>query len=227
MPHHRTTNRASTVAPSGPPRSSVSRLRTAFFAHAGELAHRYHITFERLIAHLWRARHAHRRLTLRSVTHVDDLVHAIACIDEVGMAWSDLGERYERALIRRCRGGQDEIEATILVRRLFSQLRCRTQNDSIAPLLPSLRGYAGTRPLRNWLADRLSATRARQATVRSRAHSTFDSIALAQQPLGPARFNNPIDINSWPDIAPLKFVSVARPAHVALPACPAITHLAE
>jgi hypothetical protein len=159
--HRSTHNR--TVRTKTPPmrRSAVARLRLAFFAQAGEFANRYHVRFERVLEHVWDARRWNRRLLLRAVTNMDDLVHAIACIDEVGLAWSDLAERYERTLIRRCRGGQDEIEATVFVRRLFADVRRRNREPFVINL-PSLRGYAGTRPLRTWLADRLNAARMRQ-----------------------------------------------------------------
>ena len=138
----------------------MARLRRAYFAQAGENAARYRVTFDRIIVHLWQARSTNRRTMLRSVSCLDDLIHAIACVDEVGLAWADLAERYERALIRRCRGHQDEIESTILVRRLFADLR-RRNREACSMFAPSLRGYMGDKPLRIWLADRLNAARTR------------------------------------------------------------------
>ncbi len=143
---------------------SLAKLRCAYFAHAAESAARYGVTFERLLLHLWQARQVNRRLLMRSVVYIDDLVHAVACVDQVGLAWADLVERYERALIRRCRGTQDEIEATLFVRRLFADLKRRNEQPC-SPALPSFRNYIGNRPLRNWLADRLNAARSRDNAV--------------------------------------------------------------
>jgi hypothetical protein len=144
-----------------------------------------------VLEHLWETRRWNRRLLLRSVTNIDDLVHAIACIDEVGLAWSDLAERYERTLIRRCRGGQDEIEATVFVRRLFADVRRRNREPFVINL-PSLRGYAGTRPLRTWLADRLIAARTRQTWMINAARP------VRIVGFGSAARNGTFDQGSWP-----------------------------
>jgi hypothetical protein len=177
-------------------------LRLAFFAQAGELAGRYHVRFERVIEHLWQARRCNRRLLLRGVTNVDDLVHAIACIDDVGLAWSDLAERYEPTLIRRCRTGQEDIEATVFVRRLLADLRRRSREPFVANL-PSLCGYAGTRPLRSWLSDRLNAMRLRQSWM---INSARPSAQLAAFPN--AVRNGTFDHRNWsvvPDVPYLRF----------------------
>lgn len=215
------------MATTPPRRHALSRLRTSFFAQAGEVAHRYHITFDRLITHLWHARRTHRQLLLRSVTHVEDLVHAIACVDGVAMAWSDLGERYERALIRRCRGYHDEIEATIFVRRLFAKLRPRGHDDLLPPLLPSLRSYAGTRPLRNWLADRLNAARIRQAWVVGKAQPIFPVAATSSRPFLEPCATATHEFKFSLQANPLRFVPAARPAHIAQIPCQAATNIAK
>jgi hypothetical protein len=139
---------------------SVARLRGEFFAKAGEPASRYGISFERLMHHMWEARTDNRRLLLRHVTHIEDLVHAVACIDGRSLAWNDLAERYERTLIRRCRGDQDEIAATILIRRFFADLRHDNAQPGSIPAARSLRGYFGNRPLRNWLSYLFHGARA-------------------------------------------------------------------
>jgi hypothetical protein len=116
------------------------------------LAQRYDMTFDRLVEHLWHARRSHGRPLLGCVSCVDDLIHAVACLDDNGLAWSDLPVRHERTLVRRCREGRDETETTVFVRRFVAELRrsCLGGRDS------SLLAYAGTRPLRNWLADQLN-----------------------------------------------------------------------
>ena len=148
-----------------PRRRGIARLRSAYFAHAGELAARYGVTFDRVIAHLWQSRHRHPRFFLRAVMCLDDLVQALACLDGCGLAWSDLQERHERTLVRRCREGRDETETTVIVRRFIAELR-RTALNGRCTMLE----YLGTRPLRNWLADELNAHLLR----RHRAAFTID-----------------------------------------------------
>ncbi len=128
-------------------------MREAYFAEARCSASRYGLSFERLLVHLWEARRLRRRVLIGSIVYVDDLVHAVACVDEVALAWADLAERYEAALIHACRRSLEEPDAVIFVRHLFGDLRRRNRGlDEGA--LPSLRGYLATRPLKRWLTDR-------------------------------------------------------------------------
>ena len=129
----------------------VTELRRSYFANASETASRYAIDFDRVVAHLWRARGHYQRLVVRSVVHLDDLVHAIACIDQIDLAWSDLSERYERALRRCCLVRLSETDSLLLVRRLLRSMRYATRtHDAFAP---NLEHYTGIRPLRDWLAQ--------------------------------------------------------------------------
>lgn len=137
--------------------AAVSQLRRTYFANGAELAGRYRIEFPRVIQHIWQARRAGRRTSLRRIRYMDDLIHAIACVDESPQAWSDLTHRYERTLVRRCRNGLDEIEGTICARRLLAELRRRIGGSARDRL--SLRCYTGNRPLGSWLAERLTAVR--------------------------------------------------------------------
>lgn len=143
-------------------RKSIASLRRSYFAQAAESASRYHISFDRIVQHLWDARRRQPYYRLRATIATDDLVHAIACIDDVGLAWADLGARFERPLIRRCRESQDEISATILVRRMLADLR-KSRSDDGSLLLPSLRAYVGDRSLQQWLQERLGVIQTRQA----------------------------------------------------------------
>lgn len=136
-----------------PTASAVLALRWAYFAHARESAGRYGIAFDRVLIHLWQARRLRRRVPLRAIANLDDLVHAVACVDEVGSAWADLVDRYEAGLIRSSRAVLRGPDAIVFVRRLLGDLR-RRKTDSSGQELPSLRSYLGTRPLRRWLTDR-------------------------------------------------------------------------
>ena len=162
-------------------RHSIARLRSAFFAQAGESAARYGISFERVLLHLWEGRRVSGRFQLRHVAHLEDLVHAVACVDDRSLAWADLADQYERALIRSCRGMKDEIDATILIRRLLADLRRGTMIQDFGRG-GSLRGYLGTRTLRSWLTERLHALRSlhrldvswRSGEMRTLRDGTFD-----------------------------------------------------
>jgi hypothetical protein len=110
-----------------------------------------------VILHLWQARwHQRQPLLLRHIAHLDDLVMAVACCGDCGRAWADLIETNERTLVRRCRDCRDELEATVLVRRFFANLRRDALTGRCA-----LRDYAGTRPLRTWMAEAFHASRQR------------------------------------------------------------------
>jgi len=139
----------------------VSRIRRAFFATAADLACRYNVDCDRVIVHLWQLRQHNPRFRLRQVECIDDLVHAVACVDESILAWAELNSLHERGLVRRCRLPNDEIASTMMIRRLFAELRRRHRLPS-GPTRPSLRDYFGDRPLPNWLNDRLNALRARE-----------------------------------------------------------------
>jgi hypothetical protein len=165
MAHYSTASASHTHQRGSNEHAAISRLRSNFFATAGEPAVRYGITFDRLLSHIREARKAGRQVMIRHITHLDDLVHAVACIDGVGLAWAELAERYERQIVRRCRHRLDEIDATVLTRRMFAQLRHQEdfaiQGEGEGSLL---RGYLGTRPLRTWLADRTIAQIAHVST---------------------------------------------------------------
>jgi hypothetical protein len=103
-------------------------------------------------------------LNLRHIRHLEDLIHVIACIEGINLAWVDLAEQYERALIRQCRGSHDEVAAVMLVRRLFIELR-RTMRDDPAGTAPGFAGFSGQQPLGAWLCERLNAFRTREALM--------------------------------------------------------------
>jgi hypothetical protein len=151
--------------------SAVARLRCAYFAIAGDSASRYRVSFDRVVEHLWRARRFNQRFTLSDVVQIDDLVHAVACIDGHPHAWCDLGERYERALVRRCRSTGEQVQTTLFVRRVLADLRRRTVNDQ-SERFPSLHSYFGVRPLRLWLADRMIGARTWASVVQEHAWSS-------------------------------------------------------
>ncbi len=130
-------------------RMDESALRRAYFAQAGDTAARYGVLFDDVFSHLRATRVNHTHATLPVVRHIDDLIHAVACVGDVDLAWWDLTEQYEPALVRACRQWLEATEAIVFVRRLFCALR-RDDDD-----IQSLRGFDGTRTMRRWLGDRI------------------------------------------------------------------------
>lgn len=128
----------------------TSQLRRAYFAHAGELAIRYGITFDRVAQHVRHGWNHEPALSIKGVRYAEDLVHAVACVDDVGLAWSDLLDHHERMLTRACRDRLDETDAILVVRRLFVQLR-RQSIGASQDRSGSLSEYLGTCSLRGWL----------------------------------------------------------------------------
>ena len=129
---------------------ATSKLRRAYFAHAGELAMRYGVTFDRVAQHVHCGWNREPALIVTGIRYAQDLVHAVACVDNVGLAWSDVADHHERMLIRACRDRLDETDAILVVRRLFVELR-RTSTGDPEARSTSLRSYLGTCSLRGWL----------------------------------------------------------------------------
>lgn len=115
---------------------------------------RYSVMFDRLLKHLWHARRANKRLFLRHIAHMEDLVLAVACVDGDSRAWSDFTEHFERTLARRGRDGVEDLQAMVEVRRFIATLR----RDALAGHC-ALTGYTGVRPLRSWLAEAFAASK--------------------------------------------------------------------
>lgn len=154
---------------------ATSKLRRAYFAHAGELAMRYGVTFDRVAQHVRCGWNREPALIVKGIRYAQDLVHAVACVDNVGLAWSDVADHHERMLIRACRDRLDETDAILVVRRLFVQLR-RTSTGGPEARGRSLRGYLGTCSLRGWLC-------------RCLADAMNDAIAAPpNRPVKPMRF---------------------------------------
>ena len=129
---------------------ATSKLRRAYFAHAGELAMRYGVTFDRVAQHVHRGWNREPALIVKGIRYAQDLVHTVACVDGVGLAWSDIVDHHERMLTRACRDRLDETDAILVVRRLFVELR-RTSTGEPEARGTSLREYLGACSLRGWL----------------------------------------------------------------------------
>jgi hypothetical protein len=129
---------------------TASELRRAYFAQSGEIAMRYGVRFERVLDHLDELRGVHPQHSIPVVRYLDDLIHAVACVDDVDLAWRDLADRHERALIRACRHWLDATDAIVFVRRLLAGLRRDRELE-----VQKLRSFDGSCSLRRWLGDRI------------------------------------------------------------------------
>jgi hypothetical protein len=159
-------------------RATDAELRQAYFSQAGLIAARYGVRFERVLEHLRAARARHPHLAIPVLAHMDDLVHAVACVDGCDLAWRDLGDAHERGLIRACREWMDGTDAIVLVRRLFAELRHQV------PGIQPLQTYDGTCPLRKWLGDRVIGrlNQVEGGFARPREHRNGLKYASARRP---------------------------------------------
>jgi hypothetical protein len=130
-------------------RPNLADLRRAYFAQAGDIARRYGVDFDQVIDHVHAARANHARGGVPDIRHMDDLVHAVACVADRDLAWWDLTEEHELALVRMTRQWLEPTDSIVFVRRLLAALR-REDDD-----LLSLRRFDGVREMRRWLADRI------------------------------------------------------------------------
>lgn len=137
-------------------RRSLARLRSAYFSRAGDLVASYSVTFDAVILHLWAARRSQSHFRLKHAVHVEDLVLVAACISGSARAWKDFIEHFERVLVRRGRDGTEDPAAMVDVRKFLATLR----RDALAGRCV-LKHYAGTRPLRSWLAEAFAAHKVR------------------------------------------------------------------
>ena len=130
-------------------RPNVADLRRAYFAQAGDVARRYGVDFDQVIDHVHAARANHARGAIPNIRHMDDLVHAVACVADRDLAWWDLAEEHELTLVRMTRQWLEPTDAIVFVRRLLAALR--REDDEVL----SLRSFDGVREMRRWLADRI------------------------------------------------------------------------
>ena len=160
--------KARRIAPSAAAKPRITNkmlsesVRRAFFANGGELATRYGITLEHVLAHIEAAEEfakersdASRELHLSRIPHMlEDLVIATACCHGVTLAWKECQNMNAHLLTRACELRLDEIDAILFVRRFWEELEARSRG-TLTSAGPRIQDYLGTRPLRTWLADRL------------------------------------------------------------------------
>lgn len=151
--------------------NALTRLRRSFFALSAGGATRYSVTFENVIEHLWKTRRFHGRIPIKGVIFIEDLVHAVGCLNGSGAAWVDLIEHHERVLIRQCLSRIDESDAIVYVRRFFRELQQTQATVSADPL--TLQGFIGDRPVRVWLGEQISDALTGGVTIHQAHKSTI------------------------------------------------------
>ena len=136
------------------PKTLVNRIRMAYFQNASLEAGRYRIGLEDVMAHLERVQLGRLTTPGRILTHISDITQAVACCKGSHLAWADLHSEYESILTNACLLRLDATEAALFTRRFMLDLE-RNSRLGHRDLQPTMMSYAGTRPMRMWLTDRL------------------------------------------------------------------------
>jgi hypothetical protein len=135
-------------------------VRRACFAHAADALADFRVRPDEVVAHLTTAGLAVASRSDRVLQHLDGVAHAIACVRGDAFAWTELANRHGWCL-ERASMDRFGVEGGLAARRFWIEVRRGTLGapedrvrDDGWPL-PRLQWYAGLRPLRHWLADRL------------------------------------------------------------------------
>jgi len=146
------------------------QLRRHCFCMASE-ASRYRVSVDDVIAHLIGAGLSMTPRPQRSLAHVPDVMLAVACVRGDATAWNDLLNAHAWCLDRACAEQLGTSEGLTFARRFWGELRLTTRDLTRAlKIAPRLQQYAGVRPIRLWLADRMlgaAATGAAASMARS------------------------------------------------------------
>lgn len=139
------------------PRELCARLRSAYFSHAGGAALRYRVSVEDVLEHVARAGVVRMPRPERAAEHLACVVHATALVRGDAQAWTDLVNQLASNFDRACAARLDPVRGIAFARRFWKDLRAATTSESRnhGARVPDLRTYAGNRPLRYWLAERL------------------------------------------------------------------------
>jgi len=135
-------------------------VRRACFASAAEALATFRVHPDEILTHLTQAGLAVASRPERVLQHLDGVAHAVACVRGDAAAWTDLANHHGWCL-ERAAMDQFGIEGALAARRFWTDARRGTlgaPDDRVRDdgwPLPRLQWYAGLRPLRHWLADRL------------------------------------------------------------------------
>ena len=75
---------------------ATSNLRRAYFAHAGDLAMRYGVTFDRVAQHVHRGWKREPALIAKGIRYAQDLVHAVECVGCGGLEGAGVAGEHEQ-----------------------------------------------------------------------------------------------------------------------------------
>ncbi|MBX3356037.1 MAG: hypothetical protein KF724_10125 [Phycisphaeraceae bacterium] len=161
-----------------------SLLRRQFFCCA-EFATCRRVGLEEVEAHLINAGLSITPRPQRVLSHLPDVMQAIACIRGDVTAWNDLVNAHAWCLDRLCAEQLGANDGLIFARRFWRDLRRatvtasgegRSQPSLPRGVAPRLQQYSGVRPLRLWLADRMiGAAATTNGTPGARRPAMLDS----------------------------------------------------
>jgi hypothetical protein len=135
-------------------------VRRACFAAAAPALIEFGVRPDEIVDHLTSAGLSVANRPDRVLANLDGVAHAVACVRGDARAWSDLANRHGWCL-ERAAMDRHGAEGGLASRRFWLELRSGTLCGPSDRLrqdgwpLPRLQWYAGLRPLRHWLADRL------------------------------------------------------------------------
>jgi len=167
-------------------------VRRACFAAAAPALMEFGVRPDEIVDHLTSAGLSVANRPDRVLANLDGVAHAVACTRGDVRAWTDLANRHGWCL-ERAAMDRHGTEGGLAARRFWLEIRAGTLGETAERLrqdgwpLPRLQWYAGLRPLRHWLADRLfggiearieSSHRERLDSLQA-PHSLVDSAASA------------------------------------------------
>ncbi len=161
-------------------------VRRACFAVAAEALSEFRVHPDEIVQHLSHAGLAIASRPERVLQNLDGVAHAVACVRGDALAWTELANRHGWCLERAAMDRFD-VEGGLAARRFWIDTRRGTlgaPDDRVRDdgwPLPRLQWYAGLRPIRHWLAERLfGGIEARlESSQRERLDSLPDGRSLA------------------------------------------------
>jgi hypothetical protein len=135
-------------------------IRTAYFSRAGDAAVRYRVSVSDVALHLLEAGVSRMPRPERAADNLRCVVHATALVRGDAQAWADIVNQLASSFDRACAARLDHVQGMAFARRFWLDLRACVgpTKRNFGTRAPDLRTYAGARPLRYWLAERLLGT---------------------------------------------------------------------
>ncbi len=190
MIHSNSTTRPVVVRGPVPLEPEVEDLvRRACFGLSAPALMEFNVRPDEIVEHLTQAGLAVANRPDRVLQNLDGVAHAVACIRGDARAWIELANRHGWCLERAAMDRHD-VEGGLCARRFWVDVRHGTLGapedrvrDDGWPY-PRLQWFAGLRPLRHWLADRLFG--GIEARAESAHRERLDSLATGRSLASPA-----------------------------------------